>query len=143
MIILFNYFIHILFLAYTFNTKVSWLFPLISNVIFYLISRGTTMRNIKALSTSNIDDFTFLRELTIYKKKYLNSILSLNFALLIQMPFVITLIYILMGIPHETTELITIVFLALILLSIYFKIRLYVSSFYNKVLRRFETNEFE
>ena len=143
MIILFNYFIHILFLAYTFNTKVSWLFPLISNVIFYLISRGTTMKSIKALSTSDIDDYKFLQELTIYKKKYLNSILSLNFALLIQMPFVITLIYIFMGIPHETTELIIIVFLALILLSIYFKIRLYVSSYYNKILRRFETDEFE
>ena len=143
MIILFNYFIHILFLAYTFYTKFSWLFALVSNVIFYLISRGTTMKNIKALSNSNIDDYEFLQELTIYKKKYLNSILSLNFALLIQMPFAISLIYIMIGIPHEITEMITISFLALIFLSIYFKIRLYISSFYNKILRRYETNEFE
>jgi len=143
LILIFNYVIHILFLSYTFNTKVSWLFPLVSNIIFYLISRGTTMKNIKKLSTSNIDNYTFLRELTIYKKKYLNSILSLNFALLIQMPFAISLIYILMGIPHGITEMITILFLALIFLSFYFKIRLYISSFYSKILRRFETNEFE
>lgn len=144
MIIIFNYIIHILFLAYTFYTKSSWLFALVSNVIFYLVSRGMTLKNIKALYNSNIDDYAFLRELTKFKKKYLNSILSLNFVLLIQMPFVITLIYSFMGIRvHETIELITIAFLALILLSIYFKIRLYINSFYNNILRRFETNEFE
>jgi hypothetical protein len=143
MIILFNYVIHIFFLSYTFNTKVSWLFPLVSNIIFYLVSRGTTMRNIKSLSDSAIDNTTFLRELIVYKKKFLNSILSLNFALLIQMPLVITFIYILMGVPHGITELITISFIVLIILSIYLKIRLYINSYYSKILRRYDTNELE
>ena len=143
LILLINYIIHIIFLSYTFNTKVSWLFPLISNVVFYIISRLTIIKNIKALSTSNIKNSTLLRELTLYKKKYVNSILSLNFALLIQMPLAITLIYMLMGVQHELVELITIMFLALIFLLFYFKIRLYINSFYSKILRRFETNEFE
>lgn len=143
LILLINYIIHIIFLSYTFNTKVSWLFPLISNVVFYIISRLTIIKNIKALSTSNIKNSTLLRELTQYKKKYVNSILSLNFALLIQMPLAITLIYMLNGVQHELVELITIMFLALIFLLFYFKIRLYINSFYSKILRRFETNEFE
>ncbi|MFW9948998.1 MAG: hypothetical protein ACFFKA_02585 [Candidatus Thorarchaeota archaeon] len=143
LIILFNFIIHIIFLSYTFNTKVSWLFPLFSNIIFYLITRITILKNIKALTASDINNNAFLKELTLYKKKFTNSILSLNFALLIQMPFVITFIYILMGIPHEEIEIITISFLALIFLAFYFKIRLYLSTFYNKKLRRFEINEFE
>ncbi|MBY9012117.1 MAG: hypothetical protein KGD70_07070 [Candidatus Lokiarchaeota archaeon] len=143
LILLINYIIHIIFLSYTFNTKVSWLFPLISNVVFYIISRLTIIKNIKVLSTSNIKNSTLLRELTLYKKKYVNSILSLNFALLIQMPLAITLIYMLNGVQHELVELITIMFLALIFLLFYFKIRLYINSFYSKILRRFETNEFE
>jgi len=101
------------------------------------------MKNIKALSTSNINNSTFLRELTLYKKKFVNSILSLNFALLIQMPLAITLINILNGIQHELVELITISFLALIFLLFYFKIRLYINSSYRKILKGFETNEFE
>jgi hypothetical protein len=141
LIILFNYIIHIIFLSYTFDTKISWLFPLVSNLIFYVISRLTTVKNIKILSASNANNYTFLRELTIYKKKFINSILSLNFALLIQMLFVISFINILMDIPNEVVEIITISFLTLIFLAFYFKFRLYVSSYYSKILRRIEINE--
>ncbi|NVM16369.1 MAG: hypothetical protein HWN80_01535 [Candidatus Lokiarchaeota archaeon] len=143
LIIIVNYIIHIIFLSYTFNTKVSWLFPLISNLVFYLISRLTTMKNIKNLSKSTKNSKEFLMELTKYKRKFVNSILSLNFALLIQMPFAITLIYIFMGIQHEIIEIISISILSLIFLLFYFKIRLYISSFYSKILRRFEIDEFE
>jgi hypothetical protein len=142
-IILVNYIIHIVFLSYTFDTKISWLFPLVSNIIFYLISRLTTMKTIKVLSTSNKNSNEFLLELTKYKKKFVNSILGLTFALLIQMPFAITLIFIFMGIQHEIIEIITISILSLIFLLFYFKIRLYISSFYSKILRRFEIDEFE
>jgi len=144
LIIILNYIIHIVFLSYTFNTKVSWLFPLISNFIFYLISRLATMRTIKNLSKLNKNNKEFLRELTKYKKKFVNSILSLNFALLIQMPFAITVIYIFMGIePYNLIIIVNISILSLIFLLFYFKIRLYISSFYSKILRRFEIDEFE
>jgi len=140
LIIIVNYVIQIIFLSYTFYTNFSWLFPLISNIIFYLISRLATMRNIKNLSKSNKNNNEFLRELTKFKKKFVNSILSLNFALLVQMPFVIILFR---GIQHEVIEIITISILSLIFLLFYFKIRLYISSFYSKILRRFEIDEFE
>jgi hypothetical protein len=142
-IILFNYFVHILFLSYTFDTKISWVFPLLSNLIFYLVSRLTTVKNIKKLTDLNLGESAFLRELTIYKKKFINTILSLDFVLLIQMPFVIFFVFIFMGIPHEIIEIITISFLALILLSFYFKIRLYISSYYNKIYKRYEINDHE
>ena len=144
-IILLNYIIHIVFLSYTFNTKVSWLFPLVSNIVFYLISRLTAMKIIKVLNKSKENNNEFLLELTKYKKKFVNSILSLNFALLIQMPFAIIVIYFFMGIKQENIEIviITISILSLIFLLFYFKIRLYISSFYSKILRRFEIDEFE
>jgi hypothetical protein len=143
LIMIFNYIIHILFLSYTFDTKVAWLFPLVSNLIFYPISRLTTLKNIKKLSASEVNKFTFLQELTIYKKKLINSILSLNFALLIQMPFVILFVNFLTEIPNEIIEISNISFLALVFLAIYFKFRLYLSSYYSKILGRLETNEFE
>jgi hypothetical protein len=102
------------------------------------------MRTIKNLSKLNKNNKEFLRELTKYKKKFVNSILSLNFALLIQMPFAITVIYIFMGIePYNLIIIVNISILSLIFLLFYFKIRLYISSFYNKILRRFEVDEFE
>ncbi|MCK4382176.1 MAG: hypothetical protein KAW66_02670, partial [Candidatus Lokiarchaeota archaeon] len=140
LVIIVNYIVHILFLSYTFYTNLSWLFSLISNIIFYLISRLATMRNIKNLSKSNKNNNEFLRELTKFKKKFVNFILSLNFALLIQMPFVITIF---MGNQLNIIEFIPISILSLIFLLIYFKIRLYISTFYSKILRRFEIGEFE
>ena len=143
LITLFNYFIHILFLSYTFNTKFSWLFPLISNLIFYLISRLTTAKNRKTLSVSTVEKHIFLQELELYKKKFTNSILSLNFALLIQIPIVILFFNILSGNSYQIDEIITILFLALIFLTFYLKIRLYISSYFSKILRRVENNEGE
>ncbi|MFX0075537.1 MAG: hypothetical protein ACFE96_08850, partial [Candidatus Hermodarchaeota archaeon] len=63
--------------------------------------------------------------------------------LLVQIPFVITFVNIFRGIHYEIIEIITISFLALILLSLYFKIRLYVSSYYTKTLQRYDINELE
>lgn len=142
-VIVFNYIIHIIYLSYTFNTKISWLFPIVFNIIFYVITRLTTLKNVKALSEPSKDSKKFLLELILYKKKYVNSLLGLMFILLIQMPFVITFSYIFMGIPYEIIEIISISILSLILLLFYFKTRLYISSFYDKILRRFEFNGIE
>ena len=140
LIIIVNYFVHIIFLSYTFYTNLSWLFSLISNIIFYLITRLTTMGNIKNLSKSNKNNNEFLRALTKFKKKFVNSILSLNFALLIQIPFVITIFS---SNQPEIIEIMTISITSLVFLLFYFKIRLYISTFYEKILRRFEIDEFE
>ena len=142
MIVIVNYIVHIVFLAYTFNTKVSWLFPLIWNIIFYIISRLSTIKICKNVSSAIGNKELFLEDLTIFKKKFVNSILGLLFMLLIQMPFVIVIVYMYVGIHHDLIEIVNISLLSLIFLAFYFKIRLYISSFYTKFLRRFKVNEF-
>ena len=141
-IILVNYIVHIVFLSYTFNTKVSWLFPLIWNVVFYVISRLSSVKICKNIKTSISSKKPFIVDLTIFKKKFVNSLLSLVFVLLIQMPFVIVIAYMYVGIHHDLIEIVNISLLSLVFLAFYFKIRLYVSSFYSTFLRRFKINEF-
>jgi len=137
-----NYIVHIVFLSYTFNTKVSWLFPLIWNIIFYVISRLSCVKICKNIAISIDSKKPFLEDLIIFKKKFVNSLLGLVFVLLIQMPFVIVIVYILVGIHHDFIEIINISLLSLVFLAFYFKIRLYISSFYSKFLRRIKINEF-
>ena len=137
-----NYIVHIVFLSYTFNTKVSWLFPLIWNIIFYVISRLSSVKNFKNITSSIGSKKPFLEDLTIFKKKFVNSLLGLVFVLLIQMPFVIVIAYMYVGIHHDLIEIVNISLLSLVFLAFYFKIRLYVSSFYSTFLRRFKINEF-
>jgi len=141
-IILVNYIVHIVFLSYTFNTKVSWLFPLIWNIVFYVISRLSSVKICKNIKTSISSKKPFIVDLTIFKKKFVNSLLSLVFVLLIQMPFVIVIAYMYVGIHHDLIEIVNISLLSLVFLAFYFKIRLYVSSFYSTFLRRFKINEF-
>lgn len=141
-IILVNYIVHIVFLSYTFNTKVSWLFPLIWNIVFYVISRVSSVKICKNIKISISSKKPFIVDLTIFKKKFVNSLLSLVFVLLIQMPFVIVIVYMYVGIHHDLIEIVNISLLSLVFLAFYFKIRLYVSSFYSTFLRRFKINEF-
>ena len=141
-IILVNYIVHIVFLSYTFNTKVSWLFPLIWNIVFYVISRVSSVKICKNIKISISSKKPFIVDLTIFKKKFVNSLLSLVFVLLIQMPFVIVIVYMYVGIHHDLIEIVNISLLSLVFLAFYFKIRLYISSFYSTFLRRFKINEF-
>ena len=144
LIIIVNFFIHIVFLSYTFYTRFSWLFSLISNLVVYLISRQSATKNIKNLSNSKKNSKEFEIELMKYKRKFVNSLLSLNFALLIQMPLVITLIYIYLGIQNLVIiEIISVSILSLIFLLVYFKIRLYIQTYYNNILRRVEFHGIE
>ncbi len=142
LIVIVNYIVHIIFLSYTFNTKVSWLFPLIWNVVFYVISRLSSAKICKNITSSIGSKKPFLEDLTIFKKKFVNSLLSLVFVLLIQMPFVIVIVYMYVGIHHDLIEIVNISLLSLVFLVFYFKIRLYLSSFYSTFLRRFKINEF-
>jgi hypothetical protein len=139
-----NYIVHIVFLSYTFNTKVSWLFPLIWNIVFYITSRLSSVKICKNITSSIGNKKPFLEDLTIFKKKFVNSLLSLVFVLLIQMPFVIVIVYIYIGIPQDFIEyeIAKISVLSLIFLAFYFKARLYISTFYSRFLRRFKINEF-
>jgi len=141
-IVVVNYIVHIVFLSYTFDTKISWLFPLIWNIVFYVISRLSNVKICKNITSSISSKKPFIVDLTIFKKKFINSLLGLVFVLLIQMPFVIVIVYMYVGIHHSFLEIVNISLLALVFLAFYLKIRLYISSFYNTFLRRVKINEF-
>jgi len=140
-IVILNFIIHILFLSFLFNTKISWLFALITNASFYFITLVST-RNIRKIINDSIkENKIFLKELIIFHKKYLVSILSLIFVLLIQIPFDIIGVYSLDGITHTLIELINSFFLSMMFFLIYLKIRVYLAFYYKKILMRLPKNE--
>ena len=140
-IVILNFIIHILFLSFLFNTKISWLFALITNAFFYFITLVSTKKIRKIIKDSVKENKIFLKELIIYHKKYTVSIISLIFVLLIQMPFDIIGVYIFTGITHTITELINAFFLSTMIFLIYLKIRVYLAFYYKKILMRLPKNE--
>ena len=107
-IVIINFIIHILFLSYTFNTKLSWFFALITNIIFYFVTLLSTKTIRRKINDSIKENKNLLKDLITFHKKYSISILSLIFVLLIQMPFVIIGIYSLSGATHTLFEIVNI-----------------------------------
>ena len=140
-IVIFNFIIHILFLSFLFNTKISWLFALITNTFFYFITLVSTKNIRKIINDSVKENKIFLKELIIFHKKYSVSILSLIFVLLIQIPFDIIGVYSFNGITHTLLELINAFFLSIMFFLIYLKIRVYLAFYYKKSLMRLPKNE--
>ena len=104
-IVILNFIVHILFLSFLFNTKISWLFALITNTFFYFFTLVYTKKIRKIINDSIKENKIFLKELIIFHKKYSLSILSLIFVLLIQIPFDIIGVYSLKGITHTLLNL--------------------------------------
>ncbi|GAG75350.1 unnamed protein product, partial [marine sediment metagenome] len=89
LIILINYIAHLIFLSLTIFTNLSWLFALISNVVFYLITFITIQKISREINKSIKEDKPVLQDLTKFKQRFVITITSLIFILLIQMPIVI------------------------------------------------------
>jgi len=140
-IVIINFIIHILFLSFLFNTKISWLFALTTNTFFYFITLVSTKNIRKIINDSVKENKIFLKELIIFHKKYSISILSLIFVLLIQIPFDIIGVYSFNGITHTLLELINAFFLSIMFFLIYLKIRVYLAFYYKKSLMRLSKNE--
>jgi len=140
-IVIINFIIHIIFLSYTFYTKLSWLFALITNIIFYFVTLLSTKNIRRKINDSIKENKNFLKDLIRFHNKYSISILSLIFVLLIQMPFVIIGIYSLSGPTPTLFELINAFFLTMMFILIYLKIRVYLTFYYKKILMRLPKNE--
>ena len=140
-IVILNFIVHILFLSFLFNTKISWLFALITNTFFYFFTLVYTKKIRKIINDSIKENKIFLKELIIFHKKYSLSILSLIFVLLIQIPFDIIGVYSLKGITHTLLEFINAFFLSMMFFLIYLKIRVYLAFYYKKILMRLPKNE--
>ena len=140
-IVIINFIIHIIFLSYTFYTKLSWLFALITNTIFYFVTLLSTKTIRRKINDSIKENKNILKDLIRFHNKYSISILSLIFVLLIQMPFVIIGIYSLSGPTPTLFELINTFILSMMFILIYLKIRVYLTFYYKKILMRLPKNE--
>lgn len=135
LMIIFNFVIQVVFLSYTFYTKLSWLFALITNFTFYMIALLTTKEICKDIKSKIQEEISILESLDKYKQKFSLIIISLIFALLIQMPFVMIILFNLSNIVGAVPQLINASLLSLIFLLIYLKLRGYIIIHFKKFVR--------
>lgn len=135
LIVFFNYFVQILFLALVFYFKLSWLLLLITNSFFYLITIFLTRSQLKKIKKANAENRSFVHELTTFQKKFVISVTSLIFTILIQLP----IIYLLLPPPGvDFTNLMIYFSISLIVVFIifYFKSRSYIYLYYESKLEK-------
>ena len=130
LVIIFNYIIHIIFLSLTASFYLSWLFALITNIIFYFIALMSTKEQRREIKNRIRERQSFLQHLTIFKQEFVNSIVSLIFMLLIQLPLVVIITLSLSGVRFSSLDLINNAFLITIFILTYLKSRFYISFHY-------------
>jgi len=139
-IIILNFVAHVFFLSYTFYTGFSWLFALITNLIFYFNTIVSTNKSRKKIEKAIHEGQPILGDLARYKQKFVSSIFSLIFILLIEIPYVIIIIYNLTGLSNSYSGLINASLLTSIFILFYLKFRMYIMISFKKTLMRFEQN---
>ncbi len=143
-ILLINYIIHVIFLSISFNTGLSWLFALITNIIFYLVALNSTKSYSKKIEDAILKDENILQDLVFYKRNFVKTVLALDFILLIQLPFDILGAYAILGISLFTIyDIINATFLSLIFVIFNFKLTLYITTYYQNQLQRLGVKEIQ
>ena len=142
-VIIINYVFHIVFLSYTFDTKFSWLFALVSNLVFYIVSLGTTRGIAKTISKKVQNGESISFELNEYKHKFSILIMSLVFILIIQMPFVVIIVFSLNGIYFSYLEIFNAALFSIALFLFYLKVRVYFGIHHLKNKNQMEVNVIE
>ncbi|KKM65693.1 hypothetical protein LCGC14_1488710, partial [marine sediment metagenome] len=132
-IIVINYIGHLIFLSFTFATNLAWLFGFISNALLYIITLTGTKIHSRKIRDNQKEKKPFLKELTLFKQKYLVSFVSLIFILLIQMPLIIIITYSLLGTQYSVNAYINGSFLTLFFVILYLKIRIYIFFHYDSI----------
>lgn len=140
-LIVVNYIIHIVFLALTATTNFSWLYALITNLLFYIITITSTKNQVKKIRESIEKKTPILNELTRFKQRFVISIISLIFLILIQIPSIVIITKVLSGVSYWSLEILNNIFLALIFILFYFKSRFYVSFHYTSKLELYDKSE--
>ncbi len=143
-IIFINYIIQVIFLSVSFNTKLSWFFALITNIIFYSVALLSSKSYSKKIEDGILNNENILRDLILYKRNFVKTILTLDLILIIQLPFDIIGVYTLLGISSFSTyDIINATFFSLIFVIINFKLILYVTTYYQNQLQRIGTEEIQ
>jgi len=142
LVIFINFVIHVFFLTYTYYTKLSWLFTLITNIFFYFFTLIFTSKLRKKIRDTIEKDEIFQEDIIKFKQKFSVSVISLSFLLLIQLPFDILLINILSGELYTNLDYILFAFVSIIFIFLYLKLRVYISIHYKRKLLILKENEF-
>ena len=140
-LIFINYIIHIIFLAFTATTNFSWIYALITNLVFYFITLTSSKNLINRIKDSMTEKKAFLKELTLFKQRFVVALVSLFFIILIQMPFVIIITLSFLGVPVSPLEILNNSFLTVIFILFYLKSRSYISVHYTTRLSLYEDSE--
>ncbi|MFW9824436.1 MAG: hypothetical protein ACFFE4_15945, partial [Candidatus Thorarchaeota archaeon] len=140
-IIVINYIVHLIFLSFIYRIELSWLFALINNLIFYIITLATTQKDTRDIKTLIKEEKSVLESLTMYKRKFVISITSLIFFLLIQMPFITMIMFSLAGVPYSSLEWMNGSFLSFIFVLIFVKSIFYINFYYNSLLSTYAGSE--
>ncbi|MHA2196942.1 MAG: hypothetical protein ACXABO_15255, partial [Promethearchaeota archaeon] len=132
-VIFINYISHIIFLYTTFSIDLpwqigSWVFALITNFIFYIISYTNSAKYSKRIKDSIKKKNPVLLDLTKYKRSFLISITSLIFLLFIQLPFVVMAFS---GTGYTVLELLNGSFLSVIFVLFFAKTIFYINYYYS------------
>jgi len=144
-ILIINYIIHVVFLSGSFNNNwYTWFFALITNIIFYSVALNSTKSYSKKMEDSILKNESVLQDLVLYKRNFVKTILTLDFILLVQLPFDVMGVYAISGISSfNPYDIINATFLSLIFLIINFKLTLYVTTYYQNQLQRLGTEEIQ
>jgi hypothetical protein len=134
-IIFINYIIQIIYLALIFETGWSWVFGLIFNLLFYFVTSISTNKLRKSISSAIKEDRNFMMDLFMFRRKFSITILSLDFILLLQIPFVIMLFNV-HNISYTLIDYINAGMYAVLIILIYLKVRVYFLINYQKFLMR-------
>lgn len=124
LIIIANYFIHLLFLFVLFYTGISWLFLLITNIIFYVIAILFTKKKRSQIKKAIKEKRNFLIDLINFQKKFVLIVDSIIFSILIQIAIIPILI------PHPGIQYTNILWYIYGILIIIFIVFYFKSIFY-------------
>ncbi|MFX1411216.1 MAG: hypothetical protein ACFFA6_12775, partial [Promethearchaeota archaeon] len=139
-IIVSNYFIQILFLSFLVSSDLSWLFGLINNIIFYVITFSFIKKNQSEIKKSIEENKPFLKNLTDFKRKFVISLASFIFILLIQMP-IVSLLFLILRDQYSVNIFIDDTFLSLLFVLLFLKTLIYISLYYKNLIDLYEKPE--
>ena len=127
LIIVFNYIANIIFLVATLYVPFSYFILLAVNILFYCISFIYTSSERKNIKEAINNKEAFLIDLLKFKQKFTISVLSSLYLLIILLPLIFLIEF------YDLTTLLFFSYLIVILIAFYFKIRMYIFFYFNKI----------
>ena len=139
-VIIINYVLQIVFLAFVSFTLFSWIFILVTNICFYLFLFFYT-KNIRAIVVDAMQEGRqFKKEILEFKYKYVNTFITLIFCLLIQL-VILYAIYNSTLLHFTVSDLLVVIFIVLVVVMIFLKVLFYSYFYYSPEVEVESTKE--